>query len=162
MRVLAIITTGFVLGGLVTGGLVYAAHAWSPENGSTVVMAPGMMTNGTQPMAPAAYKLAIVHVQRGCHEWADGKHHGAMMKITLRQGARLSILDQDVDPHQLVQLGGPKLQLGRPMMPGDGTQVLFAKAGTYRLKTKTLEMPGMAEVETTGPDNTLMLTVRVV
>lgn len=161
MRALAIITTGFVLGGgLVTGGLIYAAHAWSPDNKSTAAMAPGMM-NGTR-MAPAAYKLAIVHVQRGCHEWADGKQHGAMMRITLRQGARLSILDQDVDPHQLVQLGGPKLQLGGPMMTGDGTQVLFAKAGTYRLKTKTLEMPGMAEVETTGPDNTLMLTVRVV
>ena len=84
------------------------------------------------------------------------------MKITLRRGARLSIVDQDVDPPQLVQLSGPELQLGGPMMMSEGTQVLFAESGTYRLETETLEMPGMEEVETTGPDNMLMLTVRVV
>src|SRR6266511_3381394 len=84
------------------------------------------------------------------------------MRLSVGRGGRLSILNQDVDAHQLLQLSGPtKLHLGGPMMMNHGTTIAFAKRGVYRLKTKTVEMPGMAEVETIGPDNTLRLVVTV-
>ena len=69
---------------------------------------------------------------------------------------------RDVDPHQLVQPAGRKLQLGKPMMMGGTMQVAFPTKGTYRFTTHTLEMPGMGDVKTIGPDNKLHLTVKVV
>lgn len=41
-------------------------------------------------------------------------------------------------------------------------RAVAAKAGVYRLGTKTVEMPGgMEEVKTIGPDNKLRLVVTV-
>ena len=80
-----------------------------------------------------------------------------MMRIALPLGARLSILDQDLDAHQLVQLAGPRLRMPGPMaMMGRG-QVRFTRAGMYRLATKTVELPGqsMPDAKTIGPQNPL-------
>jgi hypothetical protein len=68
---------------------------------------------------------------------------------------------EDVDPHKLIQVAGPKVMLGKAMMTGDVAQISFATKGVYKFTTKTLEMPGMAEVETIGPDHNLQLTVDV-
>ena len=87
-----------------------------------------------------------------------------MMRLTLAAGGRLSILDQDLDAHKLMQVSGPaRLRLGGPMMMNHGTIVSFPKKGVYRLRTKTVEMPGgmTIEAETIGPDNTLRLVVTV-
>ncbi len=113
--------------------------------------------------SPAASKLTIRHVLRGCHVWSNGKTTASTMRLALKQGGRLSILDQDVDAHRLIQLSGStKLQLGGPMVTSHGMSVSFAKKGVYRFTTKTVEMPGMAmEAETVGPDNTLRLVVSV-
>jgi hypothetical protein len=86
------------------------------------------------------------------------------MRLHLRVGQRLSVLDQDVDAHQMLQFAGPmRLQMGKPMMTGHGMAFRFMKAGVYRLGTKTVEMPGMGgmDVKTIGPDNKLRLVVRV-
>ena len=46
---------------------------------------------------------------------------------------------------------------------GSTGQVQLMQPGTYRLATKTVEMPGnsMPEVKTIGPDNHLRLTIKV-
>jgi hypothetical protein len=154
-----IISTGFVIGALIIGD-DYA-------HGKTVtVMSPGMnMSSGTMmngaAATPAASTLNIVHVQRGCHVWSNGTKSGATMHMTLAGGGTLRITDEDVDPHKLIQVAGPKVMLGKAMMTGDVAQISFPTNGVYRFTTKTLEMPGMAEVKTIGPDNHLMLTVNV-
>ena len=110
---------------------------------------------------PAASTLNIVHVQRGCHVWSNGTKSGATMHMTLAGGGTLRITDEDVDPHKLIQIAGPKVMLGKAMMTGDVAQISFPAKGDYRFTTKTLEMPGMAEVKTIGPDNHLLLSVNV-
>lgn len=131
---------------------------------TTPAMTTGVGTMGGTAAAANDMQLRIVHVQRGCHIWRSDTGKGAMMRITLSRGARLSILDQDVDPHQLVQLGGPRLHMPGPMGMNDRGQLRFTRAGTYRLATKVVELSGqsMTEVKTVGPDNRLSLTVTVV
>jgi hypothetical protein len=89
---------------------------------------------------------------------------GAMMRLHLRVGQRLSILDQDVDAHQMLEFAGPmRLHMSRPMMTNRGMTIAFTKKGVYQLATKTVEMPGMGgmDVKTIGPDNKLRLVVTV-
>ena len=131
---------------------------------TTPAMTTGVGTMGGTTATADAMQLRIVHVQRGCHIWRSDTGKGAMMRITLSRGARLSILDQDVDPHQLVQLGGPRLRMPGPMGMNSRGQLRFTQAGTYRLATKVVELPGqsMPAVKTIGPDNRLSLTVTVV
>jgi hypothetical protein len=106
-------------------------------------------------------QLRIVHVQKGCHLWSYGTKAAATMQLTLRRGATLTIVNNDVDMHRLVQLAGPKIGSGSPMLMMHPTRIRFVHAGVYRFTTKPSEMPGMSEVETTGPDHVLRLTVRV-
>ncbi len=64
--------------------------------------------------------------------------------------------------HQLVERSGPSMiMLGGPMKQGQQASLSFAKAGLYRFDTKVSPMAGMPEVATSGPDNTLRLTVAV-
>jgi len=114
--------------------------------------------------APAARKLTIQHVQRGCHVWSNGTTTAAMMRLQLKHGQRLSILNMDVDAHQMLQFAGPAhLRAGSPMMMNHSVTLSFPKAGVYRLGTKTVEMPGRMsmDVKTIGPDNNLRLVVTV-
>ena len=122
-------------------------------------MASGTMTSASL----ATRELTIRHVQKGCHVWFDGKTTGTMMRLHLRPGQKLSILDQDVDAHQLLQFSGPmRMHMGGPMMTNKGMTITFTKKGVYRLGTKTVEMPGMEmDVKTIGPDNHLRLQVTV-
>jgi hypothetical protein len=169
MRNLVIAITGFLLGGaLVTG----AALAFTPSQTVTVKQTPivsAMPMSGATMMssaatAPGSQRLFIQHVMRGCHIWSNGKTQATTMRLALRTGGRLSILDQDVDAHQLMQLSGPtRLHLGGPMAMNHATLVVFPKKGVYQLRTKTVDMPGMStmDVKTIGPDNTLRLFVTV-
>ncbi len=168
MRNLLIATTGFLVGAALMTAVAVAlprtttatVKQSSPLAAMPMGGATGMM--GSTASAPASRKLTIQHVRKGCHVWSNGKTTSPTMRLSLGRGGRLSILNQDVDAHQLLQLSGPtKLHLGGPMMMNHGTTIAFAKRGVYRLKTKTVEMPGMAEVETIGPDNTLRLVVTV-
>jgi hypothetical protein len=106
-------------------------------------------------------QLWITHFQKGCHVWSNGAEKAATMQLTLRHGTALSIINQDLDQHQLVQLTGPKVAVGRPMMMNHPQVIRFAKVGIYRFTTKVSPMAGMPDVKTIGPDNVLRLTVRV-
>jgi plastocyanin len=111
---------------------------------------------------PATAKLTIQHVQKGCHVWSNGKTTAAMMRLHLKVGQKLSILDMDVDAHQMVQFSGPaRMGMGGPMMMNRSVTLMFSKKGVYRLGTKTVPMPGAMEVKTIGPDNNLRLVVTV-
>ncbi len=156
MRNLLIATMGF----LVVGGLVVTLLLALPRTTTVTVKQSTQMATAYH---PATAKLTIQHVLRGCHVWSNGKTTGAMMRLHLKVGQRLAILDQDVDAHQMLQFAGPmRLRMGGPMMMARGTTITFAKKGIYRLGTKTVEMPGgMMEVKTIGPDNKLRLVVTV-
>ena len=118
----------------------------------------------TRAINPAGARLMIVHVQKGCHLWSNGARQAATMSLKLRPGGTLTVSNVDVDMHQLVQLGGPKVWLPGPLMMGVARTIHFTKPGVYRFKTKVVEVEGMDEmmtVETIGPDNVLKLTVLV-
>jgi hypothetical protein len=156
-----IISTGFIVGAMIVSD-DYAHEKTVTVMSPAMHMTSGtMMGNGNATATPAAETLNIVHVQRGCHVWSNGTKSGATMQMMLAAGGTLRITDEDVDPHKLIQVAGPKVMLGKAMMTGDVAQISFPTKGVYRFTTKTLEMPGMAEVKTIGPDNHLMLTVSV-
>jgi hypothetical protein len=84
------------------------------------------------------------------------------LKIKLTRGTTLNVIDNDMMPHKLIQLAGPKATLVAPAMKHMSAQakVVFAKKGTYRFTTK----PGedyVKGIKTVGPDNVLRLTVTV-
>ena len=104
--------------------------------------------------------LDIAHVQEGCHIFAAGKKQSYNMKVLLKRGAALRIVNRDTDGHQFVQKAGPKIATARLPMMGKAS-IVFKKAGTYRLVTKSFDMPGMPEMETEGGDHPLQLTLVV-
>ena len=163
MRNLLLTLTGFIVG----AGLIAAVAFALPRQ--TTVTATGMPIAGAMgggmmgaTAAPATAKLSIQHVQKGCHVWSNGKTTAAMMRLHLEVGQKLSILDMDVDAHQMMQFAGPaRLRMGGPMMMNRNMTLSFSKKGVYRLGTKTVEMPGAMQVKTIGPDNKLRLVVTV-
>ena len=171
MRNLLIMIAGFAAGGALVGGVAFlpqndTATSAAQTAASTAHMSGGMAMRGSTMMASsslATQKLTIQHVQRGCHVWSNGKTMGAMMRLHLKPGQKLSILDNDVDAHQMMELAGPiHLHMAGPMMMNRGVTLAFMKKGVYRLGTKTLEMPGGGmDVKTIGPDNHLRLVVTV-
>jgi len=137
-----------------------AAHGGDPHNEAKAIeaaMKSPIVVRGSAGLA----RLTIVHVQRGCHIWSNGKQTAAGVKVLLRRGERLSVLNQDIDTHQLVRVAGPKVALGPALAMNGKTTVRFAKAGVYRLKTEKAAMPGMPEVETMGTDHLLAAIVVV-
>src|SRR5262245_45226167 len=123
MRNFLIALTGFLVGGAV---IVAVAVATPQTTNGTPAKSPGvaamrMSGMGTTMMgaaaAPTAAKLTIQHVQRGCHVWSNGTTTAVTMRLKLKPGQRLTVLDMDVDAHQLLQFAGPAhLRLGAPMM----------------------------------------------
>jgi hypothetical protein len=106
-------------------------------------------------------ELTIVHIVRGCHNWTDGKTIAEKADVTLQRGGRLTLLNQDVDVHKLVQLAGPRIATGKAMAMNGSTKLRFATSALYRFKTVTSEMPGMPDMKTIGPDYRLLLSVHV-
>ena len=109
--------------------------------------------------AGSAAELTIVHIVKGCHNWTDGKTIAEKADVTLRHGGRVTILNQDVDLHKVVQLAGPRIVTGKTMAMNASVKLRFGRAGLYRFKTVTSEMPGMPEMKTVGPDYRLILVV---
>src|SRR5918911_1251312 len=97
--------------------------------------------------------LTIRHQTRGCHAWSfNGGAYKASLKIKLAPGTTLKVIDNDVMPHKLVQLAGPKTKLIAPAMSHMSAQakVILAKKGTYKFTTK----PGedyVKGIKTLGP-----------
>lgn len=144
---IAVALTGAVASVALASAFASAPH---PGGGRTIVM-----------RATGTAKLTIVHVARGCHSWTNGDRIGETVRLTLDRGGRVVIVNQDVDAHKLVQTAGPKVVTGAPMMMNSRRTIVFRQAGMYHLKTRTVEMPGMPEIDTAGPDHALWLTVTV-
>ena len=109
--------------------------------------------------------LIIRHQIRGCHAWSLGLTGAAKVSQTvwLKRGVHLEFGNNDVMPHKLVQLSGPRVGLpdGASMNSlGAMIEVRFPKAGVYRFTTKAGEDYSKG-VRTLGPDNTLKLRVIV-
>ena len=112
-----------------------------------------------------AATLTIRHQMRGCHAWSfNSGAYKASLKIKLARGTTLKVIDNDVMPHKLIQLAGPKARLVAPAMNRMSAQakVIFTKSGTYRFKTNAGEdYPMMGDMKTMGRDYVLRLTVVV-
>jgi len=107
--------------------------------------------------------LTIRHQVRGCHAWSfNNGAYKASLKIAVARGATLTVIDNDMMPHKLLQLAGPKAKLISPAMKHISAQakVVLAKKGTYEFTTRAGE-DYMKGIKTTGPDNVLKLTVVV-
>jgi plastocyanin len=129
----------------------------------------------------ANVSLLIRHQVRGCHAWSvDGGAYKASQTVTLTRGTVLTVVDNDVMPHRLVQLSGPSVKFvnlktgmtgagmgttgkaapGAMTHMGASTKVVFTHPGVYRFTTK----PGedyMSGMKTIGEDNVLHLKVVV-
>jgi plastocyanin len=122
--------------------------------------------------------LVIRHQLRGCHTWsANGDAYKPNQAISLPRGGSLSVTNNDVMPHKLVETSGPAFAITRvkigmgmglkgtfpPAMlsrMGSTSRLTFSKPGVYKFTTK----PGedfMKGITTVGPDNVLRLTVTV-
>lgn len=135
-----------------------AAHGDEPENVAHVIATalkdPVVLKGST--------RLTIVHIQKGCHIWTTASGtRTAGVKVVLRRGERVTVLNQDLDAHRLVRMAGPKVGLGKPLAMNDRVTLTFTTPGTFKLRTKKVEMPGMLDVETTGADHILALLVVV-
>ena len=128
--------------------------------------------------APTA-KIVITHQEKGCHSWSlNGGVFKASQKLSLLRGGSVTIKNNDVMPHTLIQTGGPRTtiklvtaalsgmgmhgKIGPNMMGHMGAtlKVDFPKPGTYRFTTKAGE-DYMSGVTTTGEDHVLRLVVTV-
>ena len=131
----------------------------------TTLAAVTAVVAGTASAATPAAHLSIVirHQVRGCHSWSvNGGPFKASQSIALRRGGWITVVDNDMMPHKLVQTGGRAAVLKGVAMShmGATATVRFPAVGVYRFTTKAGE-DYMAGVKTTGEDNVLRLTVTV-
>ena len=129
----------------------------------------------------ANVSLLIRHQVRGCHAWSvDGGAYKASQTVTVTRGTVLTVVDNDVMPHRLVQLAGPSVRFvnlhtgmtgagmgmsgkaapGAMNHMGASTKVVFTRSGVYRFTTKAGE-DYMSGMKTIGEDNVLRLKVIV-
>jgi len=118
------------------------------------------------PVAAASptVRLTIMHFVQGCHVWGtnDSKPLGPRHTVKLTRGSKLVIRDNCPMSFDFSQVAGPKLNLGNPRTyPGTTRTFVFRKIGLYRLKAVNVETSEQQGLQTLGPDNTLVLTVRV-
>jgi plastocyanin len=115
--------------------------------------------------APAKHaNITIRHQTKHCHTWSlDQGSYAAHIDATLPVGGTITITNDDVMPHRLIEQRGPKaLFTGKVSMSHMGAtlKVTFPRAGTYVFTTKAGE-DYMKGVKTTGEDNVLTLKVVV-
>ena len=142
-----------------------------------LLAAAGVLSAGAAAAAGGS-TLVIRHQLKGCHSWsANGDAYKASQTLKVQRGASLTITNNDVMPHKLIETSGPAVRYTRvpstmgmglkgtfpPSMMarmGSRTKVTFSKAGTYTFTTKVGE-DFMSGVKTIGEDNVLKLTVNV-
>ncbi len=125
------------------------------------VAAGAFVVSDTLAAGAVTKRVSIVHVQKGCHLWSVGATQTASLHLTLHRGARLTVVNLDLDMHKLVQVAGPPTTAAPFMMMNQRVLVRFTKAGLYRFHTRVADMRGMPEAKTIGRDNKLVLTIRV-
>lgn len=113
--------------------------------------------------APPSVQVVIRHQMRGCHTWSvDNNAYAAVQRLTVAPGTMFTFTDNDVMPHRLFLLSGPKVVLHGANMHTMGAHAstqLVAK-GRYVFRTRAGEdyMQGMTTI---GEDNVLRLIVTV-
>jgi hypothetical protein len=127
----------------------------------------------------ASATLLIRHQQAHCHAWSlNGGPFQAAQTVQLRRGAALTVINNDLMPHRLLELAGPRVAMRNsttmpmgaamhgPTEPGlmnhmgAATTVRFDRPGIYRFRTRAGE-DYMSGFVTTGADNVLSLRVIV-
>ena len=129
--------------------------------------------------SPAAPAVVIRHQLRGCHTWSlNGGPFRAELTARVARGGSLTITNNDVMVQKLLQRSGRTVRMrtvahdhmrmvglhrisGRGVMNHMGAKlvVTFPAAGVYRFATK--DLGDYFELEESGEDNELILTVRV-
>ena len=97
-----------------------------------------MLVAATPASAAGDRTITITHVMRGCHAWDLG--HGPMkptMSLTVRRGTVMRFVNNDVMPHRLMRVSGPKVELKGANMNrmASSASARFVKPGSYRFKT---------------------------
>ena len=109
--------------------------------------------------------LTIKHQTRGCHSWSfNGSAWHATQTLSIARGGVLTVVDNDVMPHKLIQVSGAKtIMTGAAMKHvGASAHVAFLVKGTYVFKTRAGDDYGFAkDIKTVGEDNILKLVVKV-
>ena len=125
-------------------------------------------TNASKPTRPSATApqnaaLVIRHQTAHCHAWSfNGSGYAADQTAQLKMGDSITVKNNDVMSHRLVEVSGPAATITTSAMnkPGATSQITFSKPGTYLLGTK----PGedyTKGIVTTGADNVLRMRVEV-
>jgi hypothetical protein len=131
------------------------------SSSSHPAMDPNMKMGGSD--GAKAASLVIEHATAGCHNWSlNGAPMAPHQVARLQHGNGITITDNDVMPHTLVQLAGPTATMASVDMASAGAQstVTFPTAGVYKFSTKAGE-DYTSGVVTTGDDHVLTLTVYV-
>jgi hypothetical protein len=130
-----------------------------------VVPAPVAATPVAAAPGPPTLVMQITHATKGCHTWSlNGGPSRAAQKIQVPVGSTLKVVDNDVMPHNLVQIGGPAVSISGAEMAAmsAASTVTFSKPGVYKFTTKAGEDYPDANVgATVGEDNVLKLRVVV-
>ena len=128
--------------------------------GSSTSQSPA--AKATAAPAPQQASLVIHHKTVGCHDWAlNGGVDKVAQQVSLTPGSTLTITDQDIMAHTVVQTGGPKIVIADPLTDQKKIAAIqFTQPGTYRFATKAGEDYAPAPA-TKGEDHELQITVVV-
>lgn len=129
-----------------------------------VALAAFLLPAGGAAAASPTVRLAIIHVVNGCHVWAkaDSTPLSAKHVVVVKRGGRLQIRINCPMDFVFSQLAGPKLDLGDPLThSGTVRTIVFRKAGTYTLRAGNVQSSEQLGLQTLGPDNQPVLTVKV-
>jgi len=113
--------------------------------------------------ASSGVNVTIHHQKVGCHSWAIANGaYKPTQSLTAKTGTSLTFINNDVMPHTLVQLSGPKVAMFGHFMHriGAKAKLVLSKPGVYVFGTKAGE-DYMKGVVTVGEDNVLRLIVTV-
>ena len=114
-------------------------------------------------VASPTLRLSIVHVLHGCHAWgtSDSQPLGPARTVTIQRGGKLTIRVNCPMSFSVAQLAGPTIGVSALWQPGTSQLLTFAKRGVYRFQATSTTSSEAMGLQTLGPDNVLVLTVRV-
>jgi hypothetical protein len=145
---------------LAVAGVAAGCGGTTGSQAPPAAAAPKVGTDGAR-----AASLVISHETQGCHSWSlNGSPFASDQTATLLHGNGITVTNNDVMPHTLVQMSGPAaimagLRMAHPAAQGT---MIFPVAGTYVFKTVAGEdYPSAAGIQTVGADHVLHLVVHV-
>jgi plastocyanin len=131
---------------------------------ASTVLAAAALAGSAGAVTPTQHRVTIRHQVQHCHSWSvDNGPFRAHLDVSLPVGGTLTLTNNDVMSHRLIQQSGPRAVLhGSPALAHIGAtlKVTFPRAGAYRFTTKAGE-DYMKGVKTTGEDNVLTMSVVV-